>query len=60
MHTLAAQVMDPVVRWVEHRLGVRINVSDSIFGADQPGETVATVQELLQGGTLGFNQWLQQ
>ena len=44
-----AQVYGPVVDWVLQELGVRLHITDSIFGAELSAEAVQGVREFLQG-----------
>lgn len=47
--TPSLQVFDPVVRWAREELGVGLQASHSIFGADLADEDVASVRRYLLG-----------
>ena len=49
---LTAQVFDPVVDWLEQRLGTSLRVDDSIMGAEQKPEALQAVRDHLSGEHL--------
>ena len=46
------QIYSPVVQWAAAELGAQFSASDSIFGAQQPEETVAAVRSFLEGTSI--------
>ena len=45
-------MFDPVVRWLEQRLGVSLRVDDNIMGAEQGPEAIQAVRHHLSGDNL--------
>lgn len=42
-------MFDPVVEWLEQRLGTKLRVDDSIMGAEQGPEAIQAVRDHLSG-----------